>query len=171
MIPFLLPIALAIFAAGGVLIMMLLIGYHPVRRDSALVFAKKRAAPRVLLSGGVFAFPGFASVQSIDLTPRSYRRTREIVTDGGRARVEISLELAVRSTADAVLQIREVLGERASDPNALERFAFDRVDGALKAAAVDGIPFDEFASEAEASLKSSLPAFRFESLSITRAGS
>lgn len=171
MIPFLLPIALAIFAAGGVLLLMLVLGYHVVRRDYALIVAKKGAPPRVLLSGGVFAFPGFASVQAIDLTPRSYRRTQEVVVDRGTERVEVALELSVRSAADAVLQIREVLGERASDAEALESFAFDRVDAAVKAAAVPGISFDEFSAEAEASIKSSLPAFQVDSLSISRTAS
>ncbi len=169
MIPFLLPAALAIFAVGGVLIFTLLVGYHVVRRDTALVIARKNHEPRVMFKGGVFALPG--TVQTIDLTPRDYRRTRDVVLDGGAERIEIALELAVRGAADAVLQIREVLGERASDAGAVESFAFDRVDAAVQAAAVPGIPFDELAAEAEASIKSSLPAFKVESLRITRASS
>jgi uncharacterized membrane protein YqiK len=168
MIPFLLPVALAIFAVGGVVILLLVVGYHVVRRDSALVVVKKGGEPRVLLKGAVFAFPGFTSTQTIDLTPRDYRRRREIVTDRGREQVDIALELGVRGADDAVLQIREMLGDKASDAAALERFAFDRVDAAVAAAAVAGISFDEFAAEAEASIKSSLPAFSVEALSIAR---
>jgi uncharacterized membrane protein YqiK len=166
MIPFLLPVALVIFAFGGVLIMTLLFGYHVVRRDTALVVARKNREPDVMFKGGVFALPG--SVQTIDLTPRDYRQSRDVVLDSGAARVDIALELAVRNAADAVLQIREVLGDRASDAAALERFAFDRIDAAVQAAAVPGISFDELSAEAEASIKSSLPAFRVDSLAITR---
>lgn len=168
MIPFLLPVALVIFVFGGAAILTLLFGYHVVRRDTALVVARKNVEPKVMFKGGVFAIPGMATVQTIDLTPRDYLRSRDVVLDSGSERIEIALELAVRGEASAVLQIREVLGESASDAAALERFAFDRVDAAVQAAAVPGISFDELSAEAEASIKSSLPAFRVEALTITR---
>lgn len=168
MIPFLLPVALAIFAVGGLTMLLLIIGYHVVRRDTALVVAKKNAEPQVLFKGSAFAFPGMASVQTIDLSPLDYRQSRDVVLDSGAARIDVALELSVRNAADAVLQVREVLGERASDNAALQRFAFDRVDAAVQAAAVPGISFDELSAEAEASIKSSLPAFRIDALSITR---
>lgn len=171
MIPFLLPVALAIFGVGGVIILLLIVGYHVVRRDTALVVTRKNAEPKVLFTGSAVAFPGFSSVQTIDLTPVDYRRTRDVVLDSGASQIEVSLELGVRNAADAVLQIREVLGERASDADAVRSFAFDRVDAAVQAAAVPGISFDELSAEAEASIKSSLPAFKVDSLSISRASS
>ncbi len=100
-----------------------------------------------------------------------FKVNNDPVTDSGTERVDIALELGVRKAADAVLQIREVLGERASDAEAVERFAVDRIDAAIEAAAVPGISFDELSAEAEASIKSSLPAFTIDSLRITRVSS
>lgn len=173
MIPFLLPVALAIFAVGAITVLLLVVGYHVVRRDMALVVRKKNEprTVRILFAGGFFSLPGRATVHAVDLTRVSYRRTREVVTDGGTERITIALEMSVRKAADAVLQLQEILGERASDADTVESFAVDRVDAAVQAAAVPGISFDELSAEAEASIKSSLPAFQIDSLQISRASS
>jgi len=168
MIPFLLPIAFAIFGVIGVCLLLLVVGYHVVRPDAALLIERKGALPQVLFSGGIWVLPGRGSVRSIDLTAQSYEHKRNIVVDSGKPlAVSVTLELAVKATSDAVNQVREMLGDKASDRDAVRDFAFARVGAAIEAAAVPGISFDEFSVEAEASIKSALPAFGIESLAIS----
>lgn len=109
MVPFLLPVALVVFVAIALSLLLFLLGYQVARPGMALIVARPSREPRVLFEGGAFSLPRHAEL--IDLSPRTVH-------------VKLAGETALRftdGTADATLEIRVRPNRSASDVLAISR--------------------------------------------------
>jgi uncharacterized membrane protein YqiK len=120
--------------------------YRRCRADEALV--RTGAGPiRVVIGGGIMAFPGMHQVQSVSLRPVRVpveARGREAVRTHENIKVELTLDLDlhVSATQDDVLAAARTFGERAIDAASVREWIEIRAREMLRRAAYEETFFD-----------------------------